>query len=181
MRLTGTNLGRRSGFRVGGFTLMELLAVLVLLAIISAVVVPTLSSVGATRQAAAASRLLRDVQLARQRAVARGVRTWVVIDAEAQQYALFIEDPVAPGRANRRPIIDEATGKPFVVVLNQGEWRGASVAAVDIAGRSEVGFDNRGRPLGADEALLTADGTITLSGDHTVRITARTGLVQRIQ
>ncbi|MCC6909399.1 MAG: GspH/FimT family protein [Phycisphaerales bacterium] len=180
MPLTGTNLGR-SGLRVGGFTLMELLAVLVLLAIISAVVVPTLSNVGATRQAAAASRLLRDVQLARQRAVARGVRTWVVIDADAQQYALFIEDAAAPGRANRQPIIDEATGKPFVVALNQGEWRGASVAAVDIAGRSEVGFDSRGRPLGADEALLASDGTITLSGGHTVRITARTGLVQRIQ
>ncbi len=178
---TGTNLGRRSGLRVGGFTLIELLAVLIVLAIISAVVVPALTNLSATRQTAAASRILRDLQLARQRAVARGIRTWVVVDAGRQQYALFIEDPTAPGRVNRQPMIDEATGRPFVVALNAGEWRGATITAVDLAGGSEIGFDSRGRPLAADESLLTTDGTITLSGEHMLRITARTGMVQRAQ
>lgn len=178
---TGTNLGRRSRSRVGGFTLIELLAVLIVLAIISAVVVPTLTNLSATRQAAGASRILRDVQLARQRAVARGVRTWVVVDTQRQEYALFIEDPVAPGRAGRQPMTDEATGRPFVVTMNTGQWRGATITAVDVAGGNEIGFDSRGRPLAADESLLTTDGTIRLSGEHMLRITARTGMVQRAQ
>lgn len=178
---TGTTLDRRPGSRVGGFTLIELLAVMILLAIISAVVVPTLTGVSTTRQAAAAARLVRDLQLARQRSVARGVRTWVVVNVNQQQYALFIEDPAAPGRAGRVPMVDDATGRPFVVSLNQGAWRGASIEGVDIAGAAEIGFDTRGRPLGADEVILAADGTISLSGEHSVRITARTGMVQRVQ
>ena len=101
MRRTRAILDRWPGSRVGGFTLVELLAVLIMLAIISAVVVPALTSVNATRQAAAASRLVRDLQLARQRSVARGVRTLVVVNADQQQYALFIEDPAAPGRSAR--------------------------------------------------------------------------------
>lgn len=181
MRLRETTFSRRPGLRVGGFTLIELLAVLIMLAIISAVVVPALTSVSATRQTAAASRLVRDLQLARQRSVARGVRTWVVVSADQQQYALFIEDPAAPGRAGRVPMVDEATGRAFVVALDRGEWRGASIQGVDIAGASEVGFDARGRPLAADETILASDGTISLSGPHSVRITARTGMVQRIQ
>ena len=175
------NLGRRPGSRVGGFTLIELLAVLIVLAIISAVVVPTLTGVSATRQAAAAPRLVRDLQLARQRSVARGVRTWVVVNADQQQYSLFIEDAAAPGRAGRVPMVDDVTGRSFIVTLNQGEWRGASIEAVDIAGAGEVGFDTRGRPLGVDETVLESDGTISLSGEHVVRITARTGMVQRVQ
>ena len=181
MRRTRAILDRWPGSRVGGFTLVELLAVLIMLAIISAVVVPALTSVNATRQAAAASRLVRDLQLARQRSVARGVRTWVVVNADQQQYALLIEDPAAPGRAGRVPMIDDATGRAFVVALNQGEWRGASIEGVDLAGAAEIGFDTRGRPLAADETILASDGTISLSGAHRVRITARTGMVQRVQ
>jgi len=179
MLFTRSNPGRRPGLQVGGFTLIELLAVLIMLAIISAVAVPALTSVSATRQTAAASRLVRDLQLARQRSVARGVRTWVVVSADQQRYALFIEDPASPGRAGRMPMVDEATGRAFVVALDRGEWRGVSIEGVDIAGASEVGFDTRGRPLAADETILASDGTISLSGAYAVRITARTGMVQR--
>ncbi len=171
---------RRSGARIGGFTLIELLAVLVILAAISAVVVPALTNMGATRQSAAASRLVRDLQLARQRSVARGLRTWVVFETDAQRYALFIEQADPPGRAGRQPLIDESTGKPFVVHFDRGEWRGVALEAVDVEGATELGFDSRGRPLAAGETVLEEDAIIGLSGGHVIRITARTGFVHRI-
>lgn len=176
-----TILRRGCRLRIGGLTLTELIAVIVVLAVISAVVVPALTNLGATRQAEAASRLVRDLQLARQRSVAHAVRTWVVIDGAAQQYALYVEDAAAPGRAGRVPMIDDATGRPLVVRLGRGEWRGAEIDGVSAGGGSEVGFDARGRPIAADERPLSDDATITISGGHIVRITARTGVVQRVQ
>ena len=176
-----TNLPRRCGARVGGFTLLELIAVLVILAAIAALVVPALTSISATRQREAASRLVRDLQLARQRSVAAGLRTWVVIDADADRYSLFIEDTASPGRAGRVPMIDDATGRDFVVSLDRGEWRGAAIEAIDFGGGNEFAFDRRGRPLIGDDTPLTDDATISLSGGHIVRITARTGQVQRMR
>lgn len=181
MLRTEAILGRRSGARIGGFTLIELLAVLVILAAISAVVAPALTNLGATRQSAAASRLVRDLQLARQRSVARGLRTWVVFDAQAQRYALFIEQADPAGRAGRQPMIDDSTGKPFVVQYDRGEWRGVAIESVDVEGSAEIGFDSRGRPLVAGETVLEEDATISLSGGHVIRITARTGFVHRLQ
>lgn len=176
-----TNPRRRCFLRINGFTLTELTVLVVVLAVISVFAAAALTNLGATRQAAAAARLARDLQLARQRSVSQGVRTWVVLDGAAQQYALFVEDVAAPGRTRRVPMIDDATGRAMVVRFGRAEWRGAAIESISVGGGSEVGFDTRGRPIAVDERPLSDDATITISGGHVIRITARTGMIQRVQ
>jgi len=161
-----------------GFTLIELIAVIVILSILSAVAIPTMSSSDGPRQSAAAVRLRRDLQFARQRAVARGVRTWVVFDPANDRYSLFIEDAANPGKADRQPLVDEGTGDPMVVVLGVGPTRGAGIDQASIGGGDEIGFDLRGRPIKYDESILETDGTITLVGGLSMTIRARTGHIQ---
>lgn len=158
-----------------------MVAILAVLALIAVVVAPALTGLGGARHSAAAARLLRDVQFARQRAVASGQCTWVVVDASADRYALFIENPAAPGRERREPMIDDASGQEFVVLLNRGTWRGATIESAELGGGGEIGFDSHGRPLDVTGRLLPNDARIRLSGNQAVHIAARTGVINRVQ
>jgi prepilin-type N-terminal cleavage/methylation domain-containing protein len=68
--------------RSDGFTLVELLAVMLILAMLAAVVIPGLSILGARPLHAAAQRLASDLEFARVRSVLLGVPHRVVIDLD---------------------------------------------------------------------------------------------------
>ena len=169
---------RRSG-GVGGFTLIEMVAVLVIVGIMSLTAAPVLSGMSSARQSAGASQMLLDINLARQTAVARGVRTWVVFDSANDTYTLYAEPSGNPGKANRVVMTDPVTGSQYVTDLANGIFTGGGITGVNIsiggAPTSEVGFDYLGRSVGADENLLQSDGTIDLAGNHQITILARTG------
>jgi len=166
---------RRPLMRSAGFTLIELIAVMVVVSLLSAVVVPTLSDMTSARQASAGTRLLHDLNQARQITMARGVRTWVTFDTTAESYTLFIEDADNPGRANRSVMDNQVQGGTFTVALNTGLYNGGGIDSVSLNGGAEVGFDYLGRPLDESETLLAANGSVTLVGSHVITITARTG------
>ena len=165
----------RRSQRAGGFTLIELIAVLVIVGVMSAAVVPAMNSYGTSRQAAASAQVLNDLHFARQRAVARGLRTWVVFDADAETYSLYSEVSGSPGRDNRVAITDEVTGGAYTVDLGTGSFNGSGITSVVIDDDVEVGFDYLGRSLAVDEDLLSSDGSITLEGGYSITIAARTG------
>jgi len=158
-----------------GFTLIELVAVLVIVGILSLTAAPALTSLPATRQAAATSQVLRDLQFARQTAVALGVRTWVLFDVSGNTCSLMIEDASNPGRAGRMPIVDKVTGKDYVTDVAQGVFAGGGIANVSINGEVEVGFDFLGRSIASDESVLQMNGTVDMVGGRRISIMARTG------
>ncbi len=86
--------------RGGGFSLIELIAVMIVVGILAAAVAPVLSATARTRAAMAARHLVRDLTFARQRAVATGTRSWVVFDTAAETWTVLVEDPASPGRIN---------------------------------------------------------------------------------
>jgi type II secretory pathway pseudopilin PulG len=160
--------------------LIELIAVIVVLGILSAVAVPSLTSLGDTRERMAAHVLLRDLTFARQYAVATGTTTWVVFDASAETWQVLAEDPLSPGRAGASVMTDPATGAPFERTLGADEFVGVGIVSAAFDGNDEIGFDWLGRPFNAAETALAAQGVVTLTGGDVVNVVVGTGYAKHV-
>ena len=163
--------------RGGGFSLIELIAVMVIVGILAAVAAPVLSAATGARAAMAAKQLVRDLTFARQRAVATGTRSWVVLDTAADTWSVLAEDPSSPGRINAAVLTDPATSGPFVQSLGVNQFVGVQVVTAAFDGNVEIGFDWLGRPLNQTEAALAAQGSVTLSGSHVITVEVESGFV----
>jgi len=161
----------------GGFTLIELIAVMVIIAILAAAAVPTMSSLDSSRAAAAARQLLADVTFARQRAVATGTPSWVVFETDAQSWSVLAEDPDNPGRASATVLDDPVDGRPYTQTLAAQRFVNVQLLTAEFDGSDQVGFDWLGRPLNQAETELAADGTATISGGFTLTVHKMTGHV----
>lgn len=161
-----------------GFTLVELIAVIVIVAVLSSAATLSLSGTVAARERAAARQVARDLSYARERALATGVGCWIVINPSVDQYQLRDDDPSNPGRNGATAITDPATGHSFTVDLNTGPFAGVRMTSVAVSGGgSDLGFDGLGRPQNGAGARLTTVSTLTLSGGRTVSIAPHTGFV----
>ncbi|MBX3356890.1 MAG: GspH/FimT family pseudopilin [Phycisphaeraceae bacterium] len=159
------------------FTLVEMIAVMVVVSVVAAVAIPSFSSIAGTRQIAAARLLLRDLTYARERAIATGTRVWVVFSVSGNSYSVLAENPAAPGRAGAAIIPDpSAPNRTYQQLLNTGEFSGVQIVSAAFDSQVEVGFDWCGRPLNTTSAFLAANGVVTLTGSKTVTVQARTGL-----
>lgn len=161
------------------FTLIELVAVIVLVAILAASVGgPILSSLGSIRTRHAAARLAGDLAYLQRIALNTRRRTWAVIDVAGNRVRYYVEDAANPGKANRQPLVHEATGSSDAVQFGAGEFRGAALSSCSIAGTGELEFDSFGAPYDGNETALVADGTIAFNGGVTLTIRAVSGLVE---
>lgn len=163
-----------------GFSLVELVAVLVMAAILAAVAVPAMGELGGSRAREAARLLARDLTYARELAMARGLTVWVSVNAGTETYTLLAETPGSPGRSGATTLTDPATGATFVRTLGAGEFAGVEITSAGIDGGSEIGFDWMGRPKNQSGASLGAVATILLSGPsgNGVSIQPETGFVR---
>jgi prepilin-type N-terminal cleavage/methylation domain-containing protein len=166
------------GLAARGFTLIELIAVAVVIGLLSVLAVPAVRLMGTQRASGAAGELARDMLYARQRAVATGTVSRVVFDVAGGAYSVLAENPASPGRAGAVTISDPGTGAAFVRRLGQNQAAGVALLSASFAGQAEVGFDRLGRPVQSSGALHTAAGAVTISGGWTVTVQPRTGLVQ---
>lgn len=159
----------------GGFTLPEMIVVMIITAILAVTAAPSILNLGTSRCSAAARQLVRDLTFARQRSIATGTRHWIVFNTSTQTWSILAENPASPGRAGATALTDLATGSAFAQRLNFDAFLGVSMTSVNIGSGSEVGFDWRGKPLNSSEADLASDGTVSLTGSSTVTINANTG------
>lgn len=173
---------QRPGLRPGpaagrGFSLVELVTVMAVISIVAAVAVPTLSSLSSTRGAFATRLVLKDLTLARERALATGSAHYVVFAPAAETYTILAETPATPGRANAQILTEPSSGRSFIRTLGTGETAGVDIVSAVFDGAAEVGFDWKGRPLNSTQSALAAQGTVTLSGGRTVTVAVGSGLV----
>lgn len=161
----------------GAFTLIELVAVMILVGILGISAAVSFNSMPASRQASAAKQIHRDLAFARERSMATGVRHWVVFSIPTNSYSVLAEDPLNPGRVNAATITDPASQGPFVQRLDLNEFVGVSFDSAIFDAGSEVGFDWLGEPLNSTAAPLAVSGVVQVTGGHQVIVQSGTGMV----
>lgn len=170
-------IARRARSHGRGFTLVELVSVVVILGVLSVTATLALSKSTQARQSGAARQLARDLNFARARALATGAPTWVSFSYTGNSYSVLAENPASPGRAGAIALTDPSTGGSFVVRFNTAERQGVSLVTVSIpGGGTDLGFDWLGRPQNGAGTLLASNAVVTLTGPVTATVTAGTGL-----
>jgi type II secretion system protein H len=149
-----------------GFTLIELMIVLVIIGIAAAMAVPMISSGASFQIRSAANLVAADLEYAKSLAISRGRPYRVVFDAANESYRIEDSTNAAvapPGR--KSPVDFRAESRINDVVI----------VSADFGGTETVTFDSLGSPQ-----ALTSQGVVTLQAGsltRTVTVEPVTGFI----
>ncbi len=151
------------------FTLVEILVVVVILGLVSAIIVPQIGTRSDLKVASAARMVVADLTYAQNRAIATGRMHYVQFDLAAGTYRILTD---LPSTVLTHPVSKD----PFVVSFGAARTALADVALESAAfdGMRILCFDELGSPFvssGSGGASAMEDGEIELrSGDRRVVI-----------
>jgi prepilin-type N-terminal cleavage/methylation domain-containing protein len=170
--LRGKHNVRRLLLRAGGFTLVEILMVVLILGIASAIIIPGLGSRDDLRCAAASRVVMSDLIYAQNRAIALQKKHYVRFSG--QQYSVSDSTALLPIDHPLKPA--QSSGK-YVITFGAGGTNGlerCSINSVAFQGKTIIGFNDLGEPFaydGVTETPLTQAGTVKVqSGTYTLTI-----------
>jgi MSHA pilin protein MshC len=171
-----------------GFTLIELVTVIVLIGIMAMFVAPRMMDVTGTKAGVFKEKLKADIRYAQNMAMMRNSRTRVYfngagpapVTAPAQGYTVGI-DSSGTGNCSAFLLVHDPTGSgDLLVTLNSGDYSGITVAPLIPC----LEYDSLGRPYtcgggACSVAPLAAAMTADVNGDATMRVsvTEQTGVV----
>ncbi len=159
-----------------GFTLAEMLSVVLVLIIAAAAVLPSLTQSDNGKVALAASEVASVLRFARDEARRRSVPTVVVLSGSArlQAFELDVSDPVNPklGPPLHHPVDMEIYDLDLHILPFSEGVKASSNLPVGPNGAAEaVGFNARGEPLDASDLTALPDRHIDVSfGTKTRRV-----------
>jgi prepilin-type N-terminal cleavage/methylation domain-containing protein len=173
-----------------GFTLAEILAVVVILGIASAIIIPQIGTRDDMRVKAAARTLIADLIYAQNLAISTGQTVYVRFDTAGNKYSL-LTNPANAKAKKGDPVQHPITQSDYVTAFGSTHhgWEQVSIKSavmngVDVNFRPEftVGFDEIGSPqvwcYDLDQKNDLNDGTIILKAGqftNTITITPATG------
>ncbi len=149
--------------RCAGFTLVELLIVVVIISIAALTAIPMMSSAASMQIRSAANMLTADLEYAKSMAISRAQNFSVVFDTSADSY--WIEDK----DSNPLP---HPVKKGFNYVIdfqNDGRLKKVDIVSVDFDSTSKVTFDYLGSPYNGSSTPLN-NGVINLQAGSTTSI-----------
>jgi len=180
---------RARGIR-GGFTLVEILAVVVILGIASAIVIPQIGTRDDMRVKAAARTLIADLIYAQNLAISTGQVVYVRFDVAGNSYSV-LTNPLNSKAKKGDPVEHPITQSDYVTKFGSSSrgWeqvkiKSAVMNGVDTNFRPEftVGFDEIGSPhvwcYDLDQRNDLNDGTVILQAGqftNTITISPATG------
>jgi len=144
----------------GGFTLIEILVVVVIIAIAAMTVIPIMTSAASVQIRSAANMIMADLEYAKSMSISRGQRYSVVFDKAAESYRIEDQD----GAVISHPV---KKGFDYVVDFrNDGRLDKVDIVDVDFDTTSEVKFDYLGSPYNGNGTALNS-GVISLEARGT--------------
>lgn len=147
-----------------GFTLVELVAIVVLIAILAFSALPRYQDQGAIDVSAKAEQLANDIRYTQSLAMTTGQHNYITLTATPPTYQIFT--------GSGTPVVHPATGSSAAIALGS-----VSLSTTN----ASIAFDAKGIPYnGAAGAALSASASITLSesgSTRTVTVSPQTGRV----
>ena len=159
--------------RRGGFTLAEILCVVVILGIASAVVVPSLGTRNDLIAQSATREIVADLMYAQNKAIVSQSMIYAQFDTTNQKYSLTTTPPsVTPATYVSNPV----TGKSYQTALSTGQLKTVALQTVSCDGKACLAFDELGQPYAVDASgsstLLVNSATIPVTcGSFTMTVT----------
>lgn len=138
------------------FTLIEILSVVVILGIASAIIVPQLGSRDDLRCAAAARALMADLLYAQSRAIATGKMQYVQFGSNTYQ----LMDAMSPANIITNPV----SQIPYTVTVGTGNLTNVTLRTANFDGNVVVAFD----PMGVPYSWSSSAGPVALSSGTVV-------------
>jgi type II secretory pathway pseudopilin PulG len=168
-----------------GYTLAEMLGVVLILAISAAAVLPGLSQSDKSKVELAASEVAGALRFAREEALRRSAPTVVVLSgiARVQAFELDVSDPLNPtlGPPLYHPLDKDAYDLDLhILPFSEGVKASSNLPSGPSGGDNAIGFNARGEPLNASNLTGLSDRHVDVSfGSRTrrVRITAVTARI----
>lgn len=159
----------RDGLRwiSGGFTMIEIVIVVVIIGIAALAAIPMMSSAASLQIRSAANMIAADMEYARSMAISRGQNYSVVFDKNTESYSIYKEGEVDP--------IFHPVKKGFRYVINfsnDSRLNRVDITNVDFNTTQKVTFDCLGSPIDGGAVTLQADGTT-----KTIRVEPVTGFI----
>jgi prepilin-type N-terminal cleavage/methylation domain-containing protein len=137
----------------GGFTLVEVVIVIVILSIAALIAVPMMSSAASFQIRSAANMIAADLEYARSMAISRGQNYSVVFDQAAESYKIIDQ----LGNTIQHPV---KKGFDYVIDFqNDSRLSRVDIAKVDFNATSTVQFDCLGSPDNGGAVVIQAGGT----------------------
>jgi len=137
---------------LGGFTVIEIMVVVIILSIAAALAIPMLSSAGSVQLDSAADMIAGDLEYAKSVAIAKGQNHSVVFDKTTESYR--IED--SSGSVVRDPV---KKGFDYVVSFeNDSRLNKVDIVDVDFDSTNKITFDYLGSCDNGGFVRLGADG-----------------------
>lgn len=170
--------GRSSAREGVGFTLIELMIVIVIIGIAAAIAIPMMSSAASFQIRAAANMVAADLEYAKSMAISRGKLYSVVFDSANDTYQ--IEDPngtVIPHPVKKGPTV---AGIPYVVDFHSdSRLDRVDLVSASFNGTQTVKFNYLGSPFDGSDNDLNSGVIVLEAGDaaRTVTIEPVTGYI----
>ncbi|MHC4124881.1 MAG: GspH/FimT family pseudopilin [Planctomycetota bacterium] len=159
----------------GGFTIVEILIVLVILGIAVAMAVPMFGSSAGIQVQSAANMIAADLAYAKSMAISRQNNYSVVFDSANECYEI---------RDESGSVIDHPVKKGFSYAVdfsNDSRLDRVDISSADFDSGDEIRFDYMGSPKNSSGGDLSSDGIITLQADEgtvmTVEVEPVTGFI----
>lgn len=138
-----------------GFTLVEVLIVVVIIAIAAMTVIPMMSSAASVQIRSAVDMVAADMEYAKSMAISKGQRYSVVFDKDTESYAIKNQDGVTIAHPVKK-------GFNYVVDFrNDSRLNRVDIVDVDFDATSEIKFDYLGSPYNGNDNPLNS-GVINL-------------------